>query len=138
MSVSAVEAFRNTLAAHSIIMETNIEKGKAGEQKAEDYLKKKGYDILARNYRAGRDEIDIIAFAQGTIVFVEVKYRTSDKYGMPEDSIDSEKMQRIAACAKSYMMDKNQNFPNKRFDVISIIEKDGSVDIEHIEDAFWP
>lgn len=119
-------------------MESNTLKGKKGEDIACDFLQDKNYEILERNYRNGRDEIDIIAFAQGTVAFVEVKYRENDKYGLPEESISSEKMERLAACAKAYMMDANKNFPNKRFDVISILKLKDSYDITHFEDAFWP
>ena len=107
--------------------------GTEGESQAAEYLKKQGYIILEQNYRAGRNEVDIICEKKGIVVFVEVKTRTTDNFGEPVEAVDSTKTRKIIKVAQSYL--HNRDLWDKckvRFDVIGI-NKDG---INHIEDAF--
>lgn len=108
-----------------------ILKGKTGEDKAAAFLKKKGYAVNARNYRAKTGEIDIIAEKDGTLVFVEVKTRDTDTYGAGFESVRQAKQNKIIRTAQYYIM---QNNVEKlcRFDVISIDDNK----ITHIENAF--
>ena len=109
--------------------------GAKGEQKAAKYLQKKGYEILEKNWRYKKTEIDIIAGYEGKIVFVEVKTRQSLKYGYPEESVNATKIESLQKAAEAYLFERNDN-PDIRFDVIAISPEDGMEKIEHFEDAF--
>ncbi|MGN0435471.1 MAG: YraN family protein [Wujia sp.] len=104
------------------------------ENTVAEYLKNKGYIILDKNFRNGRySEIDIIADDRGTIVFVEVKYRSSDITGHPLESVDVNKQRRISRAALRYIYDKGLDENHSyRFDVIGVLDKD----IKHIKNAF--
>lgn len=94
--------------------------GKVGEDKAIDFLKTKGYEILYRNYKTKFGEIDIIATDNDYLVFVEVKRRMSLSYGTPQESITKLKQSHIIKSALSFI--KQHNIKNKsiRFDVVTI------------------
>ncbi|MBR1729389.1 MAG: YraN family protein [Selenomonadaceae bacterium] len=115
--------------------------GDVGEDFAANFLTSKGYEILDRNFRYGREaEVDIIAKQNDLIVFVEVKTRFNDKLGRPAEAVNYPKQQRIILAAKKYLQD-NYNFDTPcRFDVIEILANDKmnsrSWKINHIENAF--
>ncbi len=110
--------------------------GLRGEAIATKYLRKKGYRILERNYRTPFGEIDIIAEDRGTLVFIEVKTRKADLFGLPEESVTIKKRERIKKAALHYLKDLKK-VPPVRFDVLSILTSPLSeVLIEHIEYAF--
>ena len=111
--------------------------GKEGEEIATAHLISKGYKILARNYRSGRAEIDIIASIEDWIVIVEVKTRETDKYGNPEESIGTGKVNMLAQGAEDFLLDRDLH-NNVRYDVISIIKNQYKTDVHHMVDAFWP
>jgi putative endonuclease len=111
--------------------------GKEGEEIATAHLISKGYKILARNYRSGRAEIDIIASYDDWIIIVEVKTRETDKYGNPEESIGTGKINMLAQGAEDFMLDRDLN-NNVRYDIISIIKNTYKTEVTHLEDAFWP
>lgn len=111
--------------------------GKEGEEIAVAHLISKGYKILARNYRSGRAEIDIIATVDDWVVIVEVKTRETNKYGNPEDAIGRGKINMIAQGANDFLLDRDLH-NNVRYDVISILKNKHHIDIHHIVDAFWP
>ena len=113
------------------------ELGKLGEDLAAEYLIKKGYQILERNWRSGHKEIDIIAQKDDILVIVEVKTRTSDDYGEPNIAVDKHKQRMLIWAADAYVRYKNLNV-DVRFDIISIVFTSGEPEIEHIEDAFIP
>jgi len=118
-------------------MAQHTELGKKGENIAFHLLKGKGLEIRERNWRFGKDEIDIIVETDQFIVFVEVKTRSSSKYGEPEESVTDRKQQFLIRAADEYM---NQIESNKevRFDIISIVIESNKQKIRHIEDAFYP
>lgn len=95
-------------------------KGTKGEQLAVNFLKKKGYTILQRNYRRRNGEIDIVCYDHGSIAFVEVKTRYSDTYGPPELSVTEAKKRQIIKVASQYVADKRIEGTSLRFDVVSI------------------
>lgn len=107
-----------------------------GEQIATDFLVNKGYRILKRNYRHSCGEIDIIAFKQGIMVFVEVKTRTSLRYGTPEEAINKSKIHHIKSTAMGFLSEFNISFKEIRFDVIAIYRQGDNFEINHIEAAF--
>ena len=111
--------------------------GKLGEELAVNYLIGKGYEILERNWRNIHKEIDIIAKDGKDLVIVEVKTRQTDEYGNPDVAVTKQKQWRLISAANAYVF-QNRLDINTRFDIISIIFKDGEPAIEHIEDAFLP
>ena len=111
--------------------------GKLGEELAVDYLTGKGYEILERNWRNVHKEIDIIAKEGKFLVIVEVKTRQSDEYGEPDIAVTRKKQRMLIAAANAYITRKGLDMET-RFDIISIVFRDGEPVIEHIEDAFLP
>lgn len=107
--------------------------GKEKEAAACEYLKSKGYEILAVNYRSRYSEIDIVAKNKKELVFVEVKYRKNDVYGGSMYAVDRKKRRNISRCAGYYIYREriSQDTPI-RFDVIAM---DGN-QITHIKNAF--
>jgi putative endonuclease len=111
--------------------------GQEGEDLAADHLREKGYRILHRNWKSGKNEIDIIAENREFIVFVEVKTRMDDFRIPPRQTVTSEKQRSIIFAADSYIQRYNIN-KECRFDIIAVISDGESADIEHIENAFYP
>ena len=104
--------------------------GNKGEKRAANFLSKKGYKLLAKNYRCKYGEIDIIMEQGETLVFIEVKARSSAKYGLGYESVTASKQEKLLKTAQTYMVEKGER--PARFDVVSI---DGD-EITHIENAF--
>ncbi len=110
--------------------------GSDGEDLAVRFLQKKGYRIVARNYKTPVGEIDIIARDGDTIVFIEVKTRTDISFGYPFEAVNKRKRQKLKNLALLYLKRQGKESP-VRFDVLSIFCMDnGKKDIEHIKDAF--
>ena len=107
--------------------------GDKGEQIAAEYLKGKGYKIIARNVHIGDGEIDIIAQDGDNLVFVEVKTRYSYSYGNPLEAITKDKIKHIINKKKMYISSNHLYNMQVRFDVIGTTGDE----IEHIKDAFW-
>lgn len=111
--------------------------GKAGEAQARLYLEARGYEVLAQNWRCKKAEVDLIAFKEGCMVFVEVKTRTRLHYGSPESFVDPIKQQLLAEASEEFLYLKNYT-GEIRFDIIAITYHDNQFEIKHIKDAFWP
>ncbi len=111
--------------------------GKEGEEEARIYLQKQHYEILHTNWRFGHYELDIVAKKDNELIIVEVKTRTSNEFGLPEDAVGKGKIRRIVAAADEYMQLNDIDIP-VRFDIISICHSAKGHEIEHIEDAFYP
>jgi putative endonuclease len=118
-------------------MADHNELGKQGEQIAFDYLRKKGYKILERNYRFRHLEVDLIAAYDGFLVVVEVKTRNSDFMAGPEITVTKQKQKAIVKVANAYIHE-NEIDPDTRFDIISILLNQKQMTIEHFQDAFYP
>lgn len=112
------------------------ERGLAGENLAVTYLQKKGYEILERNFRSGKSEIDVIAKKDDVLVFVEVKARSSSKFGNPEDFVDEKKAAKIVEGAENYIESEKWDGPI-RFDIISILYQMNESELTHFIDAFY-
>ncbi|MCI9062132.1 MAG: YraN family protein [Romboutsia sp.] len=112
----------------------NIQKGRAGESIALRYLINNRANILETNYRINSGEIDIIAKINEELVFIEVKSRTSTKFGYPAEAVDYRKIRKIVNTAKYYILKNNLNNVAIRFDVIEIYLNDKK--INHIVNAF--
>ena len=108
--------------------------GKKNEALATSYLKKKGYTIIANNYKNKIGEIDIIAKFNDCYVFVEVKGRMSRKFGDPLEAIDARKQQKIRMVATMYLKERGL-LENPCRDAISVLG-DTDAEIRHIENAF--
>ena len=111
--------------------------GEEGEKIAIQYLKSKGYIIHHTNWRMSHLEIDIIAENNEELVFVEVKTRSSNQFGEPEDAVDFQKEKDLIRLADVYL-ENLQLEVLSRFDIIAIILNDSESNITHFEDAFSP
>lgn len=111
--------------------------GNWGENVAVEFLVKKGYDILERNWRLGKMEIDIIAKDQQRVIFVEVKTRSNDEYIDYLETITRQKTTFMRRCSTAYMEQYPENF-TCQFDYIFIVGKPDNYIVEHYPDAFFP
>jgi putative endonuclease len=111
--------------------------GQKGEDLAAEYLKKAGYRIRHRNWKSGKRELDIVAENKDFIVFVEVKTRTDDYQMHPVSAVTREKQRSIIYAADGYLQTYDIS-KESRFDVITIISKGKTSEIDHIENAFYP
>jgi|TARA_B110000261_G_C13037185_1_gene338789 putative endonuclease len=109
--------------------------GEEGEKIAVKFLKSKGYIIYQTNWRFGKLEIDIIAEDGKELVFIEVKTRSSEGYGRPEEAVDDKKELSLLNAADIYVRDFNLEI-EVRFDIVSLIINDKKTSIKHIIDAF--
>ena len=114
------------------------QRGFAAESLACDYLVQQGLQIIERNYKQSSGEIDIIARHRSILVFVEVKYRATEYFGAPSDSITAQKKQKIINTAEHYLYTKGISSRQMcRFDVISLTAKDNyDVNINWYKDTF--
>jgi putative endonuclease len=112
--------------------------GYRGERAAERFLRRQGYIILARGLRNKLGELDLVAVEKRTIVFVEVKTRTTQDAGHPADAVDADKQQRMTRAALSYLKRHDLLEHSARFDVIAVTwpERGGRPRIEHFKNAF--
>ena len=117
-------------------MATHNETGKTGEALAAQYLIEKGYVIVERNFRWKRYEIDLIAKKEPFLIFVEVKTKTNISYGLPEDDVTPKKASQVMQAAEEYVYAKGWK-KEIRFDIIAVIIKGESIEMEHIIDAFY-
>ncbi len=116
-------------------MTNNQEIGRQGEQLARQYLLDNDYAILETNWKKGKNEVDIIAYRDETIVFVEVKTRSGEQYGTPESAVDAKKQRTYIRMADAYVV-QNKRTEEVRFDIISIESTNGKTEIKHLVDAF--
>ena len=116
-------------------MAAHNELGKWGEDLAADYLQRKGYTIIERDWKSGKRDLDIIAQDGNVIVFVEVKTRRNRLFGEPEESVDYHKLQNLQQAISHYVKFKHIR-QEIRFDIISVVGTIGSEpDIQHIQNV---
>lgn len=112
--------------------------GKEGEKAAVTFLKEKGYEVVATNWRFGKYEIDIIVQTQDSLIFIEVKTRESAAYGHPSEFLSLRQMRNIVEAAEVFMQTKKIE-KEARFDVLTLLKKETqSFHIEHFQAAFSP
>jgi putative endonuclease len=118
-------------------MASHNDLGRWGEQIAREYLVAKGYALYQQDTREGHFEIDIVAFKESRIIFVEVKTRSDSSYD-PLDAITPQKIGRMCSAANRFV--RSHNIPHEvQFDIITVVlHADGSYDLNHIPDAFFP
>jgi len=114
----------------------NIEFGKQAENAAVDFLKTKGYKILACNYKTKLGEIDIIGQDKATICFIEVKARHSLGLGLPQEAVSVKKQKQISKAAICYLKANNLFEKSARFDVLTLLYTDNLPKISLITNAF--
>jgi putative endonuclease len=108
--------------------------GRGGEARAQAYLEERGYKLLRRNYRNGPREIDLIMQVGCTVVFVEVKSRSTTGYGTPGEFVTPAKRRLLTIAAEAYLVEMGLRDVPARFDVVEIYL--GTEKIRHIENAF--
>lgn len=113
------------------------ELGIYGESMAERFLKNQGYEIVAKNIRFKKWEVDLVALDDNELVIVEVKTRQTAEIGEPWRAVTKNKQRQIIAVAHDYIC-RHQIDRNTRFDIISIVHNTYRTDIEHIKHAFYP
>jgi putative endonuclease len=101
--------------------------GRKGERVAARFLLKRQFDILARRYRGRSGELDIIALEQDTLVFVEVKTRSSSKFGEPWEFVDWRKQQILRRIAEEFIADNDLGQYTYRFDIVSVVGKEAQL-----------
>lgn len=110
--------------------------GKEGEKLAINFLEKKGYTILEKNFRCFLGEIDIIGLNKKIIVFIEVKLRNSNKFGLAQNSLIKTKQKRLKKIALYYLKTKNLLESSSRFDVVAINLENKKYKITLFKNAF--
>jgi len=119
-------------------MATHNDLGRKGEAMAKAHLEATGYEIMDENWVFGKAEVDLIAYKNSVIIFTEVKTRTGNSFGEPEDFVDARKQRLLVEAADEYIYLMNHE-GEVRFDIISILfDRNNNHTLKHIEDAFWP
>ena len=109
--------------------------GNEGEKRAIEYLQKKGYVILEKNYRYLKAEVDVIAKNGNTLAVVEVKTRSTNEFGNPQDFVNPKKIKLLISAVDNYVTENDLDV-EVRFDIIAIIKQKNVFQIEHLKDAF--
>ena len=117
-------------------MAQHNELGKKGEQLAVNYLLRQRYEIIERNYRFDKAEVDIIAKKEDTLAIIEVKTRSTTDFGNPQDFVKPKQIQRLVKAVDEYVTVNGLDV-EVRFDIIAIVKKGKAYDIEHLENAFY-
>lgn len=117
-------------------MAQHYELGKKGEQLAVDYLLKSNYEILERNYRFQKAEVDIIAQKDDILAIVEVKTRSTIDFGNPQDFVKPKQIKNLVKAVDEYIIENDIHL-EVRFDIIAIVKAKNTFEIEHLENAFY-
>jgi putative endonuclease len=115
--------------------------GLAGEGLAADMYRRAGFTVLDRNFRSGREEVDLVVARGRVLVFCEVKTRRSDRWGLPSEAVDPRKQAILRRVAGAWLSQRGGRVrrlgsPEIRFDVVSVIVRDGRAEATLIADAF--
>lgn len=102
-------------------MSDKIKIGNFGQNLAKDYLLKRGYQICGENFRVLEGELDLIAAKDKQLVFIEVKTRLSNKYGLPDEAVDGHKLRKMQEAALKYMTNQGFNSDNYRYDLVAVL-----------------
>lgn len=136
-ALSVVDAVRHRLEARMLDEDKAL--GARGEDLAQRFLQRRGYTVVARNWRTptGHREVDLIAWQEETLVFVEVKTRRREEYLPVERAVDREKRENLKRAAISYVLRAHLPWERVRFDIVSVVLEPSQV-IRHTPDAFHP
>ncbi|APY08607.1 hypothetical protein BWZ20_09975 [Winogradskyella sp. J14-2] len=117
-------------------MAQHNELGKKGEQLAVAFLIENSYDIVERNYRFDKAEVDIIAQKDNVLAIVEVKTRSSLDFGNPQDFVKPKQIKNLVKAVDEYVTENDLDV-EVRFDIIAIVKTKKHFEIEHLENAFY-
>ena len=117
-------------------MASHNELGEKGEQLAVDFLVENNYDIIERNYRFDKAEVDIIAQKEDVLAIIEVKTRSTTGFGNPQDFVKPKQIQRLVKAVDQYVTSNGLEV-EVRFDIIAIVKQNNQFKIEHLENAFY-
>jgi len=117
-------------------MITTKQRGDHAEQQALQHLQSFGLELIEQNFHSRGGEIDLIMSDQECLIFVEVRYRKTDKYGSAAESVNSQKQSRIIHAAQVYLQKHTTSYRNYRFDVVAISPGDDKSSLAWIKDAF--
>lgn len=117
-------------------MAKHYELGKKGEQLAVNFLLERNYNILERNYRFDKAEVDIIANKGDVLAVVEVKTRSTLDFGNPQDFVKPKQIKNLVKAVDEYITENNLDV-EVRFDIIAIVKVENGFKIEHLENAFY-
>lgn len=118
-------------------MKALLSLGERGETLAWNFLRKRGYSFLEKNYRNRLGELDGVAEKEGTIVFLEVKTRRHHHFGLPEEAVDWKKRRKLVQLAQSFLQEKKMENRAARFDILSVTwDGVGEPEFSLFEDAF--
>jgi putative endonuclease len=112
------------------------ELGKKGEQLAVDFLLKNKYEIIERNYRFDKAEVDIIAQKDKILAIIEVKTRSTVDFGNPQDFVKPKQIKNLVKAVDEYINENDLDI-EVRFDIIAIVKEKKGFSIEHLENAFY-
>lgn len=112
--------------------ENRRQAGAQWETEAADYLSRKGYRILARNFRSRSGEIDLVLQVNEVLVFVEVKARRSQRYGRPAEAVTPAKLRNIHQTAQFYMTRYGKHHMEARIDVVEVFDTENGLHFEHL------
>jgi len=116
-------------------MAAHNELGKKGEKLAVEFLLKRGYKIVARNFIYQKAEVDIIASKGKTLAIIEVKTRSTPDFGDPQEFVKAKQIQNLVK-AVDYFVGEHDLDVEVRFDIVAIIKNKAGTRLEHLEDAF--
>ena len=117
-------------------MAEHNELGKKGEELAVAHLEQNGYLILETNYTFQKAEIDIIAKKNNVLAVIDVKTRTTDVFGLPQEFVAPAKVQLLVKAINEYVEQNNIEL-DIRFDIISVLKQNKIFVVEHLEDTFF-
>jgi putative endonuclease len=110
--------------------------GRRAEELAGEYLRGRGLRLIERNYRTTHGEIDLVFDDRGTLVFVEVRYRVSNTFGTPAETVDARKQARLRASAEHYLLARGGSKKPVRFDIVAIHGPLDAPRLEWLTNAF--
>src|SRR3712207_3345945 len=110
--------------------------GRNGEDLAATMYERAGYVVVERNYRVPEGEIDVVARRGRAVVFCEVKTRRTDRWGVPAEAVEWKKQARLRRLAARWMRERRLGDVEVRFDVVSVVVRDGRPELTHFADAF--
>lgn len=117
-------------------MARSHEVGRHGEDLAAELLRGRGWRVLARNWRFGHKEVDLIAQRGPTVAFVEVKARTGTRFGHPLDAVGSGKRRDLSLAARAWIARHGRPGQSYRFDAVTVVRDGSATTVEHVEDAW--